>query len=140
METKSNKIVGYVLLALGLVIIFYGIYSSYGIFMAKKDAPKVFSYDSSGIVDLEINKDRPDSLEIDQSRLNDPSYLKSLSNQKQSLTDSVIQEQISNQMKEIIPTEFILKLLNLSSWFLFVFILIFSGSKISSLGIKLLKE
>ena len=45
-----------------------------------------------------------------------------------------------NQLKEIIPEEFILKLLNLSSWSMFVFFLVFAGAKISGLGIKLMKE
>ena len=143
METKSNKITGYALLVLGLLVIFWGVYSSYGIFTAKNNVPKVFSNDDRGIVELEIADDKNEKVdlnEIDRSRLNDPAYLKSLGTQQKGVTENLIQEQIANQLREIIPTEFILKLLNLSSWSMFVFILIFAGSKISVLGIKLLKD
>ena len=143
METKSNKITGYALLILGILMILWGVYSSYGIFMAKNDVPKVFSNDDSGIVEFEITDDKNENIdlsEIDKSRLTDPAYLKSLETQQKGATSDLIQEQISNQLKEIIPVEFILKLLNLSSWSLFMFILIFAGSKISILGIKLLKD
>ena len=143
METKSNKITGYALLILGILMIFCGVYSSYGIFTAKNDVPKVFSNDDSGIVEFEITDDKNENVdlsEIDKSRLTDPTYLKSLETQQKGATGDLIQEQISSQLKEIIPVGFILKLLNLSSWSLFMFILIFAGSKISILGIKLLKD
>ena len=143
METKSNKITGYILLVLGLLMIFWGVYSSYGIFTAKNDVPKVFSNDDSGIVELKITDDKNENIdlsEIDKSRLTDVAYLKSLEAQQKGVTNDLVQEQISNQLKEIIPVGFILKLLNLSSWSLFMFILIFAGSKISMLGIKLLKD
>ncbi|MCK4525339.1 MAG: hypothetical protein KAU07_02805 [Candidatus Andersenbacteria bacterium] len=143
MDTVSNKIVGYLLLAVGLVIIFWSIYASYNIFTAKKEAPKVFSYNSEGVIDLDSkdeNVENAGAINIDKSKLTDPNYLKSLEAEQKAQAESMIKDQISGQLKEIIPEEFILKLLNLSSWSLFVFILIFAGGKISGLGIKLMKD
>ena len=143
MDTVSNKIVGYLLLAVGLVIIFWSIYASYNIFTAKKEAPKVFSYNSEGVIDLDSkdeNVENAGAINIDKSKLTDPNYLKSLEAEQKAQAESAIKDQISGQLKEIIPEEFILKLLNLSSWSLFVFILIFAGGKISGLGIKLMKD
>ena len=143
MDTASNKIIGYLLLAVGLVIIFWSIYASYNIFTAKKEAPKVFSYNSEGVIDLDSkdeNVENTGAINIDKSKLTDPNYLKSLEAEQKAQVESVIKDQISGQLKEIIPEEFILKLLNLSSWSLFVFILIFAGGKISGLGIKLMKD
>ena len=143
MDTASNKTIGYLLLIVGLVVIFWSIYASYNIFTAKKEAPRFFSYNNEGVIDLD-NKDKnvedTGVISIDKSKLTDPNYLKSLEAEQRAQVESAIKDQISGQLKEIIPEEFILKLLNLSSWSLFVFILIFAGSKISGLGIKLLKN
>jgi hypothetical protein len=143
MGTKSNKMAGYALLVLGLVVIFWGIYSSYNIFTAKKEAPRVFSYNSEGVVNLDSkdeNIENSEAINIDKSKLTDPNYLKNLEAEQKAQFEGALKDQIGSQIKEIIPEEFILKLLNLSSWSLFVFILIFAGSKISGLGIKLMKD
>ena len=143
MDTASNKIIGYLLLAVGLVVIFWSIYASYNIFTAKKEAPRVFSYNSEGVIDLDSkdeNVENVGAINIDKSKLTDPNYLKSLEAEQKAQAESAIKDQISGQLKEIIPEEFILKLLNLSSWSLVVFILIFAGGKISGLGIKLMKD
>jgi len=143
MDTTSNKIIGYLLLTVGLVVIFWSMYASYNIFTAKKEAPKVFSYNSEGIIDLDSkdeNVENAGAINIDKSKLTDPNYLKSLEAEQKVQAESMIKDQISGQLKEIIPEEFILKLLNLSSWSLFIFILIFAGGKISGLGIKLMKD
>ncbi|MCK5332604.1 hypothetical protein KAJ41_01935 [Candidatus Parcubacteria bacterium] len=142
METKSNKIVGYALLALGLAVIFFGIYSSYNIFAAKKDAPQVFKYDNSQSIssDSEDSVGVKEEIVVDRSRLTDPNYVKNLEDQQRAMAENLVKDQIGGLLKEIIPQEFIIKLLNLSSWSIFVFILIFAGGKISGLGIKLLKD
>ncbi len=141
MNTSSNKITGYLLLAVGLGIIFWSVFASYDIFTAKKEAPKVFSYNSKEIVNLD-KKDinTGDEIAIDKSKLTDPNYLKSLEAEQKAQVEDMVKNQISGQLKEMIPEEFTLKLLNLSSWSMLVFILIFAGSKISALGIKLIKE
>jgi len=47
---------------------------------------------------------------------------------------------VEKKLGEIFLVEFLLKLLNLISWSIFAGILIFAGSQISSLGIKLVKK
>ncbi len=142
MENKSNQIVGYVLLVLGLVVILFGIYSSYDIFTAKKEAPQVFKYNSGELIDSDLREigDVQKEIAIDKSRLADPEYVKSLEGQQKAVTEDLVKNQIGALLKDIMPQEFIIKLLNLSSWSLFIFILIFAGGKISGLGIKLLKN
>lgn len=140
MSTTSNKVIGYSLLAIGLIVIFWSIFASYGIFTAKKEVPKVFSYNNEGIVDFDNNVDNVEETNIDKSKLTDPNYLKNLEAEQKAQVESAIKDQISSQIKEVIPEEFILKILNLFSWSLLAFILIFAGSKISGLGIELTKD
>ena len=140
MSTTSNKVIGYSLLAIGLIVIFWSIFASYSIFTAKKEVPKVFSYNNEGIVDFDNNVDNVEETNIDKSKLTDPNYLKNLEAEQKAQVESAIKDQISSQVKEVIPEEFILKILNLFSWSLLAFILIFAGSKISGLGIELTKD
>jgi len=141
MSTKSNKVIGYSLLAIGLIVIFWSIFASYSIFTAKKEVPKVFSYHSEGVIDLDNgNVNNIEETNIDKSKLTDPNYLKNLEAEQKAKAESAIKDQISSQIKEVIPEEFILKILNLFSWSLLSFILIFAGSKISGLGIELMKD
>jgi len=142
METESNKITGYVLLVLGLVVIFFGINSAYNIFTAKKEAPQVFKYNSEELIGNEFREAESikNEIVIDQSRLADPEYVKSIETQQKAMAEELVKNQIGDLLGDIIPQEFIIKLLNLSSWSLFIFILIFAGGKISGLGIKLLKN
>jgi hypothetical protein len=141
MSTSSNKIIGYLLLVVGLSIIFWSVFASYDIFTAKKEAPKVFSYSDEGIVNLEKEDIKTNNeITIDQSKLADPNYLKGLEAEQKAQVENMARNQISEQLKEMIPEEFTLKILNLSSWSMLVFILIFAGSKIAALGIKLIKE
>ncbi len=141
---NTNKIIGYLLLAVGMGIIFWSVFASYDIFTAKKEAPKVFSYNSEGIVNLNGDSDKKagseEAIDIDKSKLTDLNYLKNLEAEQKAQVEDMMKNQISGQLKEMIPEEFTLKLLNLSSWSMLVFILIFAGSKISALGIKLMKD
>ena len=47
---------------------------------------------------------------------------------------------IQDQLKILMPTEFLPKILNLLTWSIFIFILVTAGSKISGLGIQLLRR
>lgn len=141
MNASSNKIIGYLLLAVGLGIIFWSVFASYDIFTAKKEAPKVFSYANEGVVNLNKKDINANSeIAIDKSKLTDPNYLKSLEAEQKAQVEDMVKNQISGQLKEMVPEEFTLKLLNLSSWSMLVFILVFAGGKISGLGIKLMKD
>lgn len=118
-----KKIIGWILLASGIIIIFWSLYSAYNIFNVKTKAPEIFRIETKE-TSLQIN-----SLEQDKIKSFTPSEL-----------HEEIKKIIDVQMKEIIPSEFISKLLNLISWSIFIGILILGGSKIASIGINLIKE
>ena len=112
----TKKIIGWVLLAVGLLIIFWGLYSSYNIFTARKPVPEIFK-----------TEEEKDSL-----------------SQKEEISSVPMEEEIrkmmGEQMKGIIPSGFLSKLLNLVSWSLFAGILFWGGGRISGIGIKLIRE
>lgn len=109
-----NKITGYLLLVLGVVIILFSLYYSFNIFTAKTPAPEVF-----------------------------PAIWNEEESEKELKPEGDVQAQaekmVKEQLKEIIPIGYLPKLFNLISWSLLAGILIFGGSKISGLGIKLMK-
>jgi hypothetical protein len=51
-----------------------------------------------------------------------------------------IQEMINQQLQNALPADFIARLMNLAAWSILAFILVFGGSQISNLGIKLIKQ
>lgn len=109
--TTIKKILGLVLLFLGLAVISYALYSSYNIFTTKAVAPEIF------VVEEEESVKVPEAGDI----------------------QAQMQEMIGQQLKGMLPTGSIPRLLNLIVWSIFVGILIFAGAQISSLGIKLIK-
>jgi len=109
----TNKISGWVFLILGVAIILYGLYSSFNIFTNRTPAPEIF----------------PVNQEEQQKTTGTGQDL-------QAQTEEMIREQI----KGIIPIDFLPRLFNLISWSLLAGVLIFGGSQIANLGIKLVKN
>lgn len=108
-----KKILGLLLLGVGLVMIFYSVFASYQIFTAQKEVPQVF--------------------ELSLKETSVPSSEPSSKVEKQ------IQQSIQQQIGKMFPTDFSSDLLNLVAWSIFAGILIFAGAQISGLGIKLIK-
>ncbi|MDI6882853.1 MAG: hypothetical protein QMC93_00020 [Patescibacteria group bacterium] len=116
-KLSGRKIFGWILLSLGILMIFWGIWQSYQIFSAKKPVPEIFRIEKSS----------------EKSTV--------LSGEK---TEEQIQQVIKEQFEKMLPPGFLPKLFNLASWsififIIFIFILIYGGGKLSILGIKLLK-
>ena len=107
-----KKILGLVLLFVGLAIIFYSLYSSYNIFTAKTEAPEIFMVEEKEEVKV------PGAGDI----------------------QAQIQRMVGEQLKGMLPAGSIPRLLNLIAWSIFAGILIFGGAQISSIGIKLIKK
>ncbi len=105
-----KKIIGLVLLVLGVLIILWGIWDCYNIFTAKKAAPEIFKIE-------ETIKSGGTKTGI----------------------EGQIQQVIKEQLGGILPADSIPQMLNLISWSIFMFILFFGAGKISAIGIKLLK-
>ena len=120
MENQQSllKIFGWVLLLLGLVIITWTLFSSYNIFTGQANLPEFFK--------TEI-KDKASSLP--QKGLLEPGGMEEL-----------FQQAMGEQLKEFIPANMVADLLNLIAWSILAGILVFGGTQISGIGIKLLKK
>ena len=107
------KIVGWIIFLAGIAIVGWTLMSSYNIFTAKIATPEFF--------------EAPEEKALTQ---------------KGGLEDiqAQLQTMIGEQLKGILPADSITKLLNLVVWSMLAGLLIFGGSQISSLGIKLIKK
>ena len=105
----ANKILGYALLIIGLIIIFGAMWQSYSIFTAKDSVPLVF------IVPAPIQQKRGGAQD----------------------SQAMINEAVKAQLNQIISPESITKILNLGAWSIFAGILILGGGVISGIGVKL---
>ena len=104
---ETNKIIGYILLAVGILLIVLPLWQTYNIFSGKAMPTQVFM--------------RPVALTV---------------NNKVSALD--IAGQMQNALIRIIPVDFIDNILNLITWLLLMWILIYGGGKIAEIGVKLL--
>lgn len=126
MNAVQNKIIGYVLLVIGLGMIFWSVSSAYGIYNGQNAAPEIFKMENKNIpvspnnTKLNINSGNPSEVQAQMQQ--------------------AIGNEIGAQLKEALPLDFLPKMMNLASWSVFIGILIFAGSQVSSLGIKLLKD
>lgn len=114
-----QKISGWVLLLIGLAILGWSIYTSFNIFTAKAVAPEIFKIE---------NKAQNSS----SATVKMPSTPAEVQKQMESI--------VSEQIRQLIPTELIANLLNLISWAIFASFLIFAGFQIASLGVKLIRK
>ncbi len=145
MDLTQNRIAGWALLFAGLAVIFWSMYSSYAIFSGKTKAPEIFAAPV-----VSENPQDPQNAEggnsqvgkIDPAKLKNlnPADLQNIQNAQQAEIQAELQKNISAQFEKIMPADLISKIMNLSSWSIFAFIMIYAGSKISGLGIKLLKN
>jgi len=111
-----KKIFGWIVLLIGLLMIFWILLSSYNVFTGKTRIPEVFKFETK----TKTNEKEEISLKPEEI-------------QKE------IEGMIQNQLAQIIPTDFIAKILNLISWSILAAIFIFGASKISEIGIKLIR-
>jgi len=119
MMDKIAKIVGWVLLTAGVLMIVWTLYASYNIFTGKAVIPEIFQ------------------LAAEESQA-------PAAQGKIPTSPTDIQEEMGKMIKEqlqgFLPTDTLPKLLNLTVWSVLAFILIFGGTQLSSLGIKLLRK
>lgn len=109
------KIFGWALLLAGIIIISWTLYASYNIFTAKELAPEFFT----------AEQEKETSL-LGQGGVQD--------------IQAQLEKMIGEQLKGLLPADSITKLLNLVIWSILAFVLIFGGTQISGLGIRLLKS
>ena len=104
---EKNKIIGYVLLVVGVLMIVVPLWHTYNIFTGKTLPAQVFTRPAS----LTINKD---------------------------VSALDVQGQIQNALIKVLPIEFINNTLNLATWLILGWILIYGGGKIAEIGVKLI--
>lgn len=114
---KLTKIFGWALLIGGIAIIFWSLYCSYQIFSGKKEPPEVFSIEKK-VTQISSKQKTPTS---------------------QGEIQKEMEKIIGEKIKEIFPEDVVFKTFNLISWSVFSGIVIFAGSQISNLGIKMIK-
>ncbi len=107
-----KKIIGWILLIGGVLMITWGIWSSYEIFTAQKPSYEIFKAQEVQEVSPKQEKGSP---------------------------EEQMQQIIKEQFGEMLPPDFLPHLFNLIAWSIFVGILVFAAGKIASLGIHLLK-
>ena len=115
----GQKILGFILLILGLAIILYTLFISYNIFTTKSPAPDVFKIADQGnsSVDSGIkNQGLPAAIE------------------------GLLEEKLQEQLKAIMPTNAIPRLLNLISWSVLAGIFILGGGHIAGIGVNLIRK
>lgn len=105
-----SKIFGWILLIAGILVIGWTLMSSYSIFTGGIEVPEVFKTAEEGQV-----------------------------SQKEGI-QAELEEMIGEQLQGLIPIGSITTFLNLMAWSILSFILIFGGSQIAGLGIKLIKK
>jgi hypothetical protein len=111
-----KKIIGWLLLAAGVLAIVWSTWQSYQIFTNKAPSPDIFKLGTEqGTALPQKAAQTPDELVGQQ-----------------------MQQLLQEQLGKMIPADTVAKLLNLTVWSLFVGILILAAGKISSLGIQLL--
>jgi len=106
-----SKPVGWILLLAGIGIIGWTLINSYNIFTAKAVLPEFFEAPKEEVV---TKKEGGQDIQVQMKQM------------------------IGEQLKGVLPVDSITKLLNLVVWSMLTFILIFGGSQISGLGIKLI--
>ncbi len=106
---ETNKIIGYVLLLIGILLIVMPLWQTYNIFTGKAVPAQVFT--------------KPVSLQVDE---------------KASPLD--IQKQMQNALIKILPIDLINNTLNLITWMILMWVLIYGGGKVADIGVKMIKE
>jgi len=113
-----KKVFGWFLLIIGVLIIFWGIYSSFEIFTAKRPPYEIFKTPEVKEVSLEREKTEKD-LQVQ--------------------VQEEMEQTIKEQFEKMLPQGSLVKFLNLISWSIFIGILVYAGGRLSALGISLLK-
>lgn len=112
MSQTIKIIVGWVLLALGVGIILWSAWVSYSIYSGSREAPQIF--------------EAPEALDgLSQKEM--------AGNEQEKM-----QQAISEQLNQLMPQDSLPKMFNLAVWSMYVFILIFAGGKVATIGVKIL--
>lgn len=113
MEFTVKQFLAWVLIVIGLGIVFWDISSSYYYFTAQKEFPQVFTESGSSV---------------------------GTSSSTGTTIDGQIGNVIKEQIKQLIPENTVTQLLNISSWIIFASFLLWAGGKLIGIGTNFLKS
>ncbi|MFC1629901.1 hypothetical protein ACFL11_01635 [Patescibacteria group bacterium] len=113
---KPTKIFGWLLLIIGVTVIFYSLYSSFNIFTGTSESPEIF----------ELTGLEPFGVSVSVSGISDP----------QEKIEQIVKEQLNN----MVPADSLSRFFNLIVWAIFSAILIFGGAQLSNIGIDLMRR
>lgn len=114
---NMKRIFGWVILIIGILIIVWGLWTSYQIFTGEIPVYEVFipeTIKETSLVKDKINFDLP--------------------------LEQQMQQIIKDQIGQILPQELLFRFFNLGAWWIFMMILMLGGGKLASIGINLLKK
>lgn len=115
MEFTVREILAWVLIIMGLFVVFWDIASSYYYFTAQQDFPSIFVNNSQASV---IN-----STSVGAGGVQDQ-----------------IGGAVKDQLKQLIPENTVTQLLNISSWTIFASFLLWAGGRLVGMGSDFLKR
>ncbi|KKR03133.1 MAG: hypothetical protein UT31_C0029G0010 [Parcubacteria group bacterium GW2011_GWF2_39_13b] len=124
MNGITQRIIGWVLIGIGVAMIFWTISVSYNIFTGAREAPKIFKIESQ-----QQTEQCPAAASASQSQ-----QLQAM----QEEVKKIVEGQLKNQIKEFFPPEFIAKIFNLGAWGIFAWLIFLAGSRIAGIGMKLI--
>ncbi|MCD6233409.1 hypothetical protein J7J81_03505 [bacterium] len=119
-----KKIIGWILVIVGVVIIFGSFYYSFLVFVKGSPAPQIF--------ETPLLENSPSARSASNNSFARGTEFQQEMQQK-------MQETIINEIQKRMPSNFLPKIFNLTSLAIFVGIAMLAGGKISLIGIKLLK-
>ncbi len=107
---KREKIIGYGLLTVGVGVIMWTLVSSFVMIRGEGRAPSFFELDDIAVQDQE------EAFENEMEKV------------------------MEEQLTAMLPSDTFPRMLNLGAWSILSFILIFGGSHLSGIGVKMIKE
>ena len=127
MRNGFLKVIGWILFFTGIFIVFWTIYFSYEILKGKKHPPEIFKIENFKAEKKVIIEEKIQTKPQRHREIGLTEFQKEL------------EKTIEEKLKEIIPGYVIAGILNLVSFSILAGVLIFGGTQISHLGLKLIK-
>lgn len=109
-----TKIFGWIVIAAGLLIIGWSLFSAVNVFTGKQLPPEIFKEQKAVVAPQ--GKISPQDIQAQ------------------------LQNMIGEQLKSMLPADTLPKLMNLTVYSMLIFLLFSGGSQVASIGIKLLKS
>ena len=129
---NPEKTVGYSLLLVGITAIIFSVFSIYQVFSGKEKIPMIFTFESPSFSLPKADFTTP---QIDLSQIEIPGI-----DLEQLMPPATPDKKSETQEIKFIPDELLNTMVNISVFLLLMSFVSSSGTKLASLGIKLIKD